>query len=198
MISNKKSSNLWLSSFVLLLFSFSSRACICPEMKRLSVETCGFYDFIAYGRVDSEIDCSNSGALLFSPVELFKGDASGDLILYTDCKDCGVSFSKGEYWIVFGNKNNAQEIQVNQCSFTRNQLPDTVQDYSEVVRGTKFEDDLVFLKNNFESKVDDKNELKAKKYEKVDPELVPVFLGISLVFMLIGFLVIKRIGKRNS
>lgn len=167
-------------------------------MKRLSVETCGFYDFIAYGRVDSEIDCSNSGALLFSPVELFKGDASGDLILYTDCKDCGVSFSKGEYWIVFGNKNNAQEIQVNQCSFTRNQLPDTVQDYSEVVRGTKFEDDLVFLKNNFESKVDDKNELKAKKYEKVDPELVPVFLGISLVFMLIGFLVIKRIGKRNS
>ena len=95
------------------------------------------------------------------------------------------------------NKNNAQEIQVNQCSFTRNQLPDTVQDYSEVVRGTKFEDDLVFLKNNFESKVDDKNELKAKKYEKVDPELVPVFLGISLVFMLIGFLVIKRVGKKN-
>lgn len=198
MMRNKKFNNLWLSSFALLLFSFTSKACICSEMKPLSVETCGFYDFIAYGRVDSEIDCNNSGSLLFSPVELFKGDAVGDIILYTDCQDCGVSFSKGEYWIVFGNKNNAQEIRVNQCSFTRNQLPDTVQDYSEVIRGTKFKEDLVFLKNNFESKVEDKNELKAKKYEKVDPKLIPVFLGIGLVFMLIGFFVIKRIGKNNS
>ena len=92
---------------------------------------------------------------------------------YRDCQKIKFGLQQHLQQALYGHirtnetRLNAQEIQVNQCSFTRNQLPDTVQDYSEVVRGTKFEDDLVFLKNNFESKVDDKNELKAKKYENL-------------------------------
>ena len=42
-------------------------------------------------------------------------------------------------------------------------------------------------------KVFGKKELMPKKYEKVNPKLVPILLGVGLLFMVVGYLVIKKL-----
>ena len=66
-------------------------------------------------------------------------------------------------------------------------------DYQTEVRGSSFVEDLNFLKQHFSLKVPGKKELSAKKYEKFDPKLVPIFLGIGLLFMVLGYFVMKKL-----
>ena len=68
-------------------------------------------------------------------------------------------------------------------------------DYQYDLRGTSFDEDLTFLKDNFSVKVYGKRELLPKKYEKVNPKLVPILLGVGLVFMVVGYFVIKKLKR---
>lgn len=179
---------------VLGVFLFCSNciyAKVCPELPALNLQQCGHYDFIAYGRVDEQINC-DEGSVLFAPISVFKG-ISDDLVkVLTNCSDNGIPMSKGEYWLVFGKKNNAQEINVSICEHSRLQFPEGEIDYLLDIRGSSFHEDLSFLKDNFKKKIVGEKELLAKKYEKISPLKTLILLSSGFVFMLVGFFVIRR------
>ena len=188
----KKLSSSWFINCCLLLIPGSVFSYSCPDLPKLSLEKCGHYDFVAYGRVDSEVDCEDQ-KFLFTPINVFKGESSKSIDLFTKCQGEGLSVSKGEYWILFGKMNNSLEVQLSFCGHSRKQLPVGEKDYETEARGTSFSEDLAFLKNSFIEKKENQNELKARKYEKVDPILVPILLGVGLVFMVVGYFFIKRL-----
>jgi len=185
--------NLWLGSlFFLVLFYHSSYAVVCDVLPKLSLEQCGHYDFIAYGKVETDFDCENE-KFSFQPIFIFKGfSKEKNIVLYTPCSDGGLHVSKGEYWIIYGFLNNAQELRLSICGHSRKQIPEDQIDYFQDIRGSNFKDDLAFLKENFTLKSFGEKELLPKKYQKVDPKLVPILLGVGLLFMLIGYFVIKK------
>ncbi len=192
MVKAKKLSSLWFIKGLLILSPFFASAYSCPDLPKLSLQQCGHYDFIAYGRIDSELDCDDE-QFLFTPINVFKGESAKGIDLYTKCQGDGLAVSKGEYWILFGKMNNSLEVQLSFCGHSRKQLPVGEKDYEAEVRGTSFSEDLAFLKNSFNEKKESQNELKARKYEKVDPVLVPILLGVGLVFMVVGYFFIKRL-----
>ena len=121
------------------------------------------------------------------------GEIDEEAELFTSCNNQGLAVTKGEYWILYGEMNNSLEVKLSFCGHSRKQLPKEQRDYETEIRGTSFEEDLAFLKANFDTKQKDKNELKARKYEKVDPYLVPILLGAGLLFMVVGFFIMKRL-----
>ena len=183
--------SIFFSSFFLLVSINVADGKICNELPKLDLQECGRYEFIAYGRVDWELNCEE-GKVLFTPVSVFKGESDESLFVFTDCSDEGIPMSKGEYWLLFGKKNNAQEIKLNICEHSRVQLPKEEIDYLLESRGSSFQDDLSFLKDNFTKKEIGKKELLPKRYERISPLKTIVLLGVGLVFMLVGFFVIKR------
>ena len=192
MVKTRRLSNLWLINCLLFLSPFLSFASSCAELERLDLQQCGHYDFIAYGRVDGDLDCAEQ-SFLFTPIEVFKGTTDEEAELFTSCNNQGLAVTKGEYWILYGEMNNSLEVKLSFCGHSRKQLPKEQRDYETEIRGTSFEEDLAFLKANFDTKQKDKNELKARKYEKVDPYLVPILLGAGLLFMVVGFFIMKRL-----
>ena len=184
--------SLWLSSFLILLIaSQTGYAVVCGDLPILNIEQCGHYDFIAYGRIDSELDCEDEKSI-FTPVSVFKGTTDKSIDIFTVCEDKGLPISKGEYWILFGDFNNAQEVNVNICGHSRRQLPKEEVDYQTEFRGSTFQEDLRFLRLNFKPKVIGERELLPKKYQKMNPVMVPVLLGVGLVFMVVGYLFIRK------
>ncbi len=186
--------SLWLGKLLLLLFFANySIAAVCDDLPKLSLEQCGHYDFIAYGRIESDLDCDDK-KVSFYPLSLFKGYIEEKKIdLYTSCSDNGLPLAEGEYWLLYGFYNNAQQIKLSICGHSRKQISKEEVDYQQDLRGTSFQEDLTFLKENFSLKVFGKKELLPKKYEKVNPKLVPILLGIGLLFMVVGYFVIKKL-----
>ena len=188
--------SLWLGKlFFLLFFSNNLNAAVCDDLPKLSLEQCGHYDFIAYGKIESDLNCDNE-QVSFYPLSVFKGYIEGKKIdLFTSCSDNGLPLSKGEYWVLYGFYNNAQQIKLSICGHSRKQISNEEVDYQRDLRGTSFDEDLTFLKDNFSVKVYGKRELLPKKYEKVSPKLVPILLGVGLVFMVVGYFVIKKLNR---
>lgn len=186
----------WLLSS-LLLIGFQNQAAQCPELPKLNLEICGLYDYIAFGRFESAVNCESQSAY-FTPIQIFKGDFSKELEIFTPCDDKGLPVSKNEYWIIFGKQNNSLETQLNICGHNRQKFPSDAQDFNTAARGTSFNQNLEFLRANFTPKIDDKQELKARKYEKIDPIKIPILLGIGLLFMLAGMLIFKIVAKRKK
>lgn len=184
----------WFGNLLFIIaISNCSIASVCDVLPKLSLEQCGHYNFIAYGKIESDLDCENQ-RLLFYAVSVFKGSLKGKTVdLYTSCSSDGLPVSTGEYWLVYGFYNNAQELKLSICGHSRKQISKEEIDYQTEVRGSSFIDDLNFLKNNFSLKVVGKKELSPKKYEKFNPKLVPVFLGIGLLFMVVGYIVMKKL-----
>lgn len=184
--------------YVSLLITFTASAYVCNEVPFLTLEACGQYDYIAFGRVTSDINCE-AHKVKFTPLNTFKGAQEDEEVdLYTSCEDDGVLFHKGDLWLVYGSLNNAQEIQVHVCGHSRKQFKNEANDFYVLERGSTFKKDFTFLKENFSEKEANRNELKPRKYEKVDPVMVPVLLGVGLLFMIVGIFVFKRLGKSKT
>ncbi len=186
--------SLWLGKLLFFVFfSNYSIATVCDDLPKLTLEECGHYDFIAYGRIESDLDC-NDEQISFYPISVFKGYIEEKTVdLFTSCSDNGLPLSEGEYWILYGFYNNAQQIKLTICGHSRKQIAKDEVDYQYGLRGSSFQEDLTFLKENFSLKVFGKKELLPKKYEKVNPKLVPILLSVGLVFMVIGYFVIKKL-----
>lgn len=182
--------------FFLCQFSYG---CICPELDYLDLEQCSRYDFIAYGLVVEKEACPK-GMVTFVPSEVFKGKFLSELPIEINCEvDCLLDINKGEYWLIYGKYTNAQEVKINFCGHSRKQLPDTIIDYQSELSGRVFQKELQFLQSTFELQTaDSKHELKQRKYEKVDPALVPWLFGIGGVVMVIGYLTFFRTKKKNT
>tara|TARA_B100001173_G_scaffold14910_1_gene12322 strand:+ start:271 stop:858 length:588 start_codon:yes stop_codon:yes gene_type:complete len=184
----------WFGNILILLaFSHYSKASVCGVLPKLSLEQCGHYNLIAFGKIESDLDCENE-RVSFNAISVFKGSLKDKIVdLYTSCSGSGLPFTQGEYWLVYGVYNNAQELKLSICGHSRKQISKGEIDYQTEVRGSSFFEDLSFLKQHFSLKIPGKKELSAKKYEKFDPKLVPVFLGIGLLFMVLGYFVMKKL-----
>ena len=184
----------WFGNLLLFIaISNCSIASVCDVLPKLSLEQCGHYNFIAYGKIESNLDCENQRVSFYS-ISVFKGSLKDKIVdLYTPCSGNGLPVTKGEYWLLYGFYNNAQELKLSICGHSRKQISKEEIDYQTEVRGSSFIDDLNFLKKNFSLKVVGKKELAPKKYEKFNPKLVPVFLGIGLLFMVVGHFVMKKL-----
>lgn len=176
-----------------------SYCCTCPELDFLNLEQCSRYDFIAYGLVVGKEECPE-GKVYFEPSEVFKGRWRSELPVEVNCEiDCLLDINEGEYWLVYGKYTNSLEVKINFCGHSRKQLPDTIVDYQAEVSGRTFRKELLFLQSTFELQTaKSKRELTGRKYEKIDPELVPWLFGIGGAVMIFGYFTFFRTKKRNT
>ena len=181
---------------VFSLLSFVIFGCQCPELKLLDKQVISSYDLVFLGKFEQAGNCVNSEKqLLFSELEVYKGSVLGsDIKVNFTCGNeaCFIDFIAGEQWLVYCKKNNAQNYFLEYCSHTRKLVVDEQVDYQEEIRGTSFFDDKNFMMTNFGVIENNKNDLKPKKYEKLDDELIPVLLGASLIFMIVGMMVFRK------
>jgi len=187
-----------LSVLFITLFS-TTQACICEELGFLTLQECGKYDWIAYG-VINDVEVCPEGLVDFHPLKIYKGKYSKQVDVELNCDiDCVPDVNKGETWLIYAEKDNAQNLRVSFCGHSRKQLPDSVQDFQGDVNGRTFKGELDFLDQNFEvaTKFNGIN-LEQRKYEKVNPKLVPYLIGIGLLFMIVGYFVFNKIlGKQQ-
>jgi len=185
-------------SVLLIVLHGATQACICEELSFLTLQECGKYDWIAYGVV-GEVETCPEGIVSFDPLKIYKGKYSKRVEVELNCDiDCVPDVNTGETWLFYAEKDNAQNLRVGFCGHSRKQLPDSIQDFQSEFNGRTFKGELQFLEENFEvaRKVRGIN-LEQRKYEKVDPKLVPYLIGIGLLFMLIGYFVFNKIVEKN-
>lgn len=192
-----------LVAFVSLLIFYSQSlvaVCECDEFVPLNKQECSKYEVIFSGKVLEYTPCSEENAqVTFELQELYKGDYPSPLPVLLTCEsaECIPDFIKGDEWLIFAHKNNAQEVLFDVCSRSRKLLPDSVTDYMSEMTGLSFFQEKAFLQQNFEPTTGSTQDLKPKKYEKVNPKLIPIFLGISLLFMVIGLWVMKYLKRKK-
>ena len=191
--------------FVLLFFLFSLAkslsGCVCQQKEPLSVQVCGLYDVIFFGSIKEIKTCEKGNSIAtFTVSELFKGNVSESCEVHYLCGsvDCSVDFQLGSEWLIFADKNNAQECVFDLCSYSRQLLSENVADYENQLRGSTFFEDKKFINTHFELKAKLGNELQARRYEKVSPSMIPVLLVVSLVFMAVAWLVFNSFGRVSA
>ena len=187
--------------FFLVLFLKPCVACVCDEIGVLDLQVCSSYDVIFIGKVNKIQSCEHGNStVVFDVSEAYKGniDYSCEVNYTCGIEDCSMDFQEDTEWLIFLDKNNAQENVFDLCSHSRQLLPDSAVLYSNEIHGSTFFQDKQFLDSNFDVNKSFRNELEARKYEAVDPILIPVFLGVSLGFMLVGMFVFKRIARKKK
>ena len=183
--------------FAFFLLTNYSKACMCPDLEVLSLEHCGGYEVIFQGEVMKVLDCPE-GKVLFKVKTLFKGNAIPQQnVLFSCGSGCSMDFQAGEEWLLFLKKNNAQDLLVNFCGHSRKKYPENQLDPHTELSGRDYASELMFLHENFSPKSIQagKQELEMKRYEKVEPSNIPVLLGVSMAFMVVGFFVMRKVFK---
>ncbi|MFM7021794.1 MAG: hypothetical protein ACKOXB_02365 [Flavobacteriales bacterium] len=182
--------------FILLAGIFNAEACECPELHPLTLADCGRYEVIFEGRIDSIApgNDDNDTIAYFTINKLFKGNFLTIVPLHFDGEaDCPLYFQKGETWIIYAEKNNAQEARVEFCSRTR-KMPAAGEDdmflYNSVYTYNK---ELQMLAEFFpDGEKASEGGLQPRKYEKVDPVMIPLLMGISLAFIIVGLYFFRK------
>ena len=176
-------------------------ACVCDGREKLNFQVCSSYDVIFSGQVEGFATCEEGvSAVTFSVSELYKGRVNVNCEVEFVCgsEDCSIGFQEGQEWLVFVDKNNAQVCVFDLCSHSRQLLPSEHAVYDNELRGSSFFEDKNFLNNNFEANKGFNDQLQSRRYKKVDPVLIPVFMGVSVLFMLLGVFVFKRLSKKRK
>ncbi len=187
--------------FFLFIFLLSSAdaaiACGCPELHPLTLADCGRYEVIFEGRIDSVAKCDDEKSLAFFSIETqFKGDFITIVPVYFECgTSCEMDFQKGDTWIIYGEKNNAQEVVANFCSRTRKRTAEGQSDNYIFNSVHTYNEELNLLNEFFEPGEKHNEGIEPRKYEKVDPSLIPIFLLVSIIFMAVGMYLFRR--KKN-
>lgn len=185
--------------FFMLLLLKPCLSCVCEQRERLDLQVTSSYDVVFFGKVLGVTACDEGDAVVkFKVTELYKGNVGQECELSFLCgkEDCSGDFQIDTEWLIFTDFNNAQECVFELCSHSRELIDEEHAQYVDQERGSTFFQDHAFLKSNFEVKTRFQNELTARRYEKVDPDLIPVFLGVSLLFMVVGVFVFRRVGKK--
>lgn len=183
--------------FILLLQADEMIACKCPELHPLTLADCGRYEVIFEGKVESVTPCDGENALAHLSIEtLFKGNFLTIVPVHFDCaSSCGMALQKGEKWIIYGELNNAQEVVINFCSRTRKQAAAGESD-NYIFNATHTYNEELNLLNEFFRPDEKHNEgIEPRKYEKVDPSLIPIFLLASIIFMAVGMYFFRKRKK---
>ena len=104
-------------------------------------------------------------------------------------------FGKGDVWLIYAEKNNAQDVIVHFCSRSRKlNLAQEKDDYV-VASGLTYQQEKDKLISFFSVNEEKNSNLKPRTYEKVDPSLIPVLLIVSVVFILLAMWAFKKFVK---
>ncbi len=183
--------------FFSFLFSQVVFACECEALQTISLEECGRYDVIFEGTIDTLFTCAeNQGKAVFTINNLYKGKFLSTVEVNYECgTSCDFYFAKGATWIIYGDLNNAQEVSAQFCSHTRRMPTAQEQDVYAVTSGLTFLEENNLLQSLFGKASNKNGVLQPRRYEKVNPVLIPVFLGVSLAVVLLGLWLFKKYGK---
>ena len=139
--------------FVILFFSKGLSACECPPLAKLSKTDVEKYDVVFMGMVDSVSACHDNAEAWFRVKFLFRGNIFQEMPVRFDCSsDCMMSFEKGEHWIIYGNYYSYGSVETNLCSHTRKYIEDKAKDFYMESSKISFEEELIFLTNNYGNK----------------------------------------------
>ncbi len=172
-------------------------ACDCDPLDALTKENCGVYDVIFEGKVDSVTNCVDGEInISFFIEELYKGNYLSQINVKNYCADgCEMHFAKGDVWLIYAEKNNAQDVIVHFCSRSRKLNAANENDDYEIASGMKYQQEKDALSSFFSNNEQKNTLLKSRSYEKVDPSLIPVFLIVSVVFFLLVLWAFKKFVK---
>ena len=179
------------------LFTLQVFACDCDPLDALTKEHCGVYDVIFEGKVDSVTKCVDGEmSISFFIEELYKGNYLSQVNVKNYCADgCEMHFAKGDVWLIYAEKNNAQDVIVHFCSRSRKLNAANENDDYEIASGMKYQEEKDMLSSFFSNNEQKNSLLKSRSYEKVDPSLIPVFLIVSVVFFLLVLWAFKKYVK---
>lgn len=186
--------------FFFLFFVFYTPiifACDCDPLDALSKENCGVYDVIFEGKVDKVDSCAEGEInISFLIQDLFKGNYLSVVNVKNNCAEgCEMHFEKGDVWLIYAEKNNAQDVIVHFCSRSRKlNLAQEKDDYV-VASGLTYQQEKDKLISFFSVNEEKNSNLKPRTYEKVDPSLIPVLLIVSVVFILLAMWAFKKFVK---
>jgi hypothetical protein len=186
--------------YLFLIFSLVTLqvfACDCDALDVLTKENCGVYDVIFEGRVDKVDSCKDGEInISFSIQDLYKGNYLGVINVKNSCADgCEMHFEKGDSWLIYAEKNNAQDVIVHFCSRSRKLNIGNENDDYEIASGMKYQEEKDMLISIFPTGDQKNTLLKSRSYEKVDPSLIPVFLIVSVVFFILVLWAFKKFVK---
>lgn len=167
--------------------------------KKLTKEQCAYYSVIALGTVQSVGLCEGETQKAVIEIdELYKGRTNRTSEIIMDCSEtCPIQLASGERWLFFLEKNNAQELVLHTCTYSRKKMPEEIQQFDDEVFGMTFSETKNFLRNTFDVNAYYQNDLKPRSYEKVSGKQAVVFIAIGLVAMLIGYFTFAR-KKKNT
>ncbi|MFZ9848875.1 MAG: hypothetical protein ACO3EE_12115 [Flavobacteriales bacterium] len=155
------------------------------------------YDVIFEGKVNSVTKCADGEQQIsFSIQDLFKGNYLSVINVKNNCGDgCAMHFEKDDVWLIYAEKNNAQDVIVHFCSRSRKRVVNGEQDDYAFASGLSYQQEKDKLLSFFSVNEEKSNILKPRQYEKVDPSLIPVFLIVSVVFILLAMWAFKKFVK---
>jgi hypothetical protein len=184
--------------FIFLLSAGKAAACGCPELHPLTLADCGRYEVIFEGTVVSVDSCKDEKSLAYFSIEtLFKGDYITMVPVYFECgTSCEMDFQKGDKWIIYGEKNNAQEVVTNFCSRSRKQPAEGQTDNYLFNSVHTYKEELKLLNEFFEAGEKHNEGIEPRKYEKVNPPLIPILLLASIIFMAVGMYFFRKKKKK--
>lgn len=184
--------------FILPVLVFGQ--CTCDFILPMTFEATAGVEVIFYGKViDVDSDCSEESEVTFEIIEQYKSSLEKEQeVIYICGTECGMSFMKDEEWIIYGAKNNAQEVLVDLCSRSRRFIAKSEEDFYQGLLGSTFKQELDFLRTNFKVNETFEGGLKERKYERLNPEYIPYLLGGGLVFVLLGLGVFKLMDKKKK
>ena len=179
------------------MLSANSFACDCEPLDILNLENCGVYDVIFEGKVEKVSNCiSGEATITFSVNNSYKGDLLSVAEVKNECSsDCAIHFEKGETWLIYAEKNNAQEFVVHFCSRSRKMNREGENDDYWAASGYTYHQESDKLKQLFPNSEDTKGMIKPRHYEKVEPVTAIILLAVSLVFLILGFWAFKKYVK---
>ena len=192
-----QSRNIFFILFFHLLFISNVDACNCGDIAPLSRAVVSQYELVLKGKVQRILPCENgSYQIEIKAGSIYYGAYEQEITLRADCSGtCAMVFNMDEHWLLYCTKNNAQKYLISPCGHSRKFPSAQEVDYEAEVRGTSVFEDAEYLESNFEIAKEVERNLEARKYRRVEPGLIPIFLGVSLLFMLAGYFVIKRVRK---
>lgn len=172
-------------------------ACTCDVILPMTFESTAGVPVIFYGEVTKVSEgCEEESNVYFRIIEQYKGHVdSHQKVVYKCGTECGMSFIPGEKWIIYGGLKNDQSITVDWCSRSRRSFQNQKEDFYKGLLGSSFQEEMKFLRSNFEVNKVFKKGISERKYQQMNPKNIPWLLGIGAAFMLVGYLVFTRIKK---
>lgn len=190
--------NFYRTIFALIfLVNSSVFACDCDPLDALTKENCGVYDIIFEGKVDEVKVCKDGEQkIIFSIQDVYKGNLISFVEVQNECIDgCEMHFERGDVWLIYAEKNNAQDVIVHFCSRSRRLNKANENDDYAVASGLTYEQEKDKLLSFFPPNDQKNSVLKPRTYEKVDPSLIPIFLIVSVAFFMLALWAFKKFVK---